>query len=198
MSSVSLLTPKQKSLSDPELKETLQRLRQSDNWTNFYYLLRTYLYFALVIGCTIAFYYLRESWGLPFWLNVPVTIIAIILVGAGQHQLSGLAHEAVHHILFRNRYLNDLVSEWFCMYPLYSSTHHYRLQHLAHHQFVNDPVRDPDISQLQTSGHWLPFPLSRKAFAPGPTKTRTCVRAGSRRSSPSAWQFFTFWRKWRR
>ena len=39
-----------------------------------------------------------------------------------------------------------------------------RLQHLAHHQFVNDPVRDPDISQLQTSGHWLPFPLGKFAF----------------------------------
>src|SRR5262249_10905638 len=45
-----------------------------------------------------------------------------------------------------------------------SSTHHYRLQHLAHHQFVNDPVRDPDISQLQTSGHWLPFPLTPRQF----------------------------------
>jgi fatty acid desaturase len=164
MSSVALAPQKQKALNDSELKETLQRLRQTDNITNFYYLLRTYLYLALVIGGDIAFYYFGESWGLPWWFNVPVTIAAIILVGAGQHQLSGLAHEAVHHILFRNRSLNDLVSEWFCMYPLFSSTHHYRLQHLAHHQFVNDPVRDPDISQLQTSGHWLPFPLSKKAF----------------------------------
>ncbi len=164
MSTAAISPGKQKSLKDPELKETLQRLRQTDNLTNFYYLLRTYLFFALVIGGTIAFYYSREAWGLPFWLNIPVTILAIILVGAGQHQLSGLAHEAVHHILFRNRYLNDLVSEWFCMFPLFSSTHHYRLQHLAHHQFVNDPVRDPDISQLQTSGHWLPFPMEKKAF----------------------------------
>ncbi len=29
---------------------------------------------------------------------------------------------------------------------------------------MNDPDRDPDVSQLQTSGHWLPFPLSKKAF----------------------------------
>jgi fatty acid desaturase len=164
MSSVAVSPVKQKTLNDPELKETLQRLRRTDDRANFYYLLRTYVYLALVIGGTIAFFYLRGSWGLPWWLNAPVTILAIILVGAGQHQLSGLAHEAVHHTLFRNRYLNDLASEWFCMYPLFSSTHHYRLQHLAHHQFVNDPVRDPDISQLQTSGHWLPFPLTRKQF----------------------------------
>src|SRR5262245_61121341 len=50
------------------------------------------------------------------------------------------------------------------MFPLFSTTHHYRLQHHAHHQFVNDPLRDPDVSQLQTSGHWLPFPLPKKAF----------------------------------
>ena len=50
------------------------------------------------------------------------------------------------------------------MFPLFSSTHHYRLQHLAHHQFVNDPDRDPDVSQLQTSGHWLPFPLGKREF----------------------------------
>ena len=50
------------------------------------------------------------------------------------------------------------------MFPLFSTTHHYRLQHLAHHQFVNDPDRDPDVSQLQTSGHWLTFPCAKRAF----------------------------------
>jgi fatty acid desaturase len=101
---------------------------------------------------------------MSFAWNIPVAVVAVVLVGAGQHQLSGLAHEAVHHILFRHRYLNDLASDVFCMLPLFSSTHHYRLQHLAHHQFVNDPERDPDVSQLKSSGHWLPFPLSRRQF----------------------------------
>jgi hypothetical protein len=35
---------------------------------------------------------------------------------------------------------------------------------LAHHQFVNDPVRDPDISQLEKSGHRLSFPILRQEF----------------------------------
>jgi fatty acid desaturase len=70
----------------------------------------------------------------------------------------------VHHILFRNRMWNELASDLLCMFPIFSSTHHYRLQHLAHHQFVNDPVRDPDISQLQTSGHWLSFPVTKQQF----------------------------------
>jgi fatty acid desaturase len=164
MGSAGLSAPQQKSLKDPELKEKLQALRQTDNWTNLYYLVRTYVYLALVIGGAVWFDQWRLAAGVSWWWDVPVALAAIVLVGAGQHQLSGLAHEGVHHILFRNRYVNDLASDLLCMFPVFSSTHHYRLQHLAHHQFVNDPVRDPDVSQLQASGHWLKFPLSRRAF----------------------------------
>ena len=96
--------------------------------------------------------------------NVPVFAVAIVLVGALQHHLANLAHEAVHHTLFKNRYLNDLASEWLCSFPMFSSTFHYGLHHLAHHQFVNDPVRDPDISQLQKSGHRLSFPILKQEF----------------------------------
>jgi fatty acid desaturase len=164
MSSSQLAEAKPKSLKDPDLKEQLQFLRRTDNYTNLFYLLRTYLYFAVVIGAAVAFdlYRIGQDWS---WLwSVPVALLAIFLVGAGQHQLSALSHEAVHHILFRSRFWNELTSDLFCMFPMFSSTHHYRLQHLAHHQFVNDPIRDPDISQLQTSGHWLPFPLTKKQF----------------------------------
>jgi fatty acid desaturase len=153
-----------KCLQDARLKEALQELRRTDNFTNIVYLLRTYLYLAAVIAAALWFYHLQAEQGLSFWWNVPVTLLAIVLVGAGQHQLTGLAHEAAHHTLFRHRLINDLASDWLCMFPLYSSTHHYRLQHLAHHQFVNDPLRDPDVSQLQTSGHWLRFPLTKGEF----------------------------------
>lgn len=152
------------SLKDPSLNRLLQELRQTNNFTNWYYLVRTYVFLTVVIGGTIYFYHYQAAAGLSFWWNVPVTLLAICFIGAGQHQLTGLAHEASHHILFRNRLLNDLVSDWFCMFPMFSCTHHYRLQHMAHHQFVNDPVRDPDVSQLETSGHWLDFPISKGAF----------------------------------
>lgn len=151
-----------KSLSDPDLKAALQELRQTDNLTNWWYVLRTYLYLLLVIGGAVWFFENREAWQLPWVLNVPVALVAIVLVGAGQHQLSGLAHEGSHYILFRNRVLNDLASDLLTMFPLFASIYHYRLQHLAHHQFVNDPDRDPDVSQLKTSGHWLGFPLERR------------------------------------
>jgi fatty acid desaturase len=164
MASAALPATKEKSLNDPRLKERLQDLRRTDNVVNWFYLVRTYLFFVVVIGGAVWFDLWRQEAGHSWLWSVPVFAVAIVLVGAGQHQLSALTHEAAHHILFRNRLLNDLVSDLGCMFPLFSSTHHYRLQHLAHHQFVNDPLRDPDVSQLQTSGHWLDFPLGKKAF----------------------------------
>jgi fatty acid desaturase len=162
--SLGLSTTRPKTLKDAELKERLQQLRRTDNWTNWYYVLRTYAYLALVIGGAVWFDLARQGQGWSVLWSVPVFLLAVVLVGAGQHQLSGLAHEGSHHILFANRTLNELVSDWFCLFPLFSSTHHYRLQHLAHHQFVNDPARDPDVSQLQTSGHWFGFPLTKRQF----------------------------------
>jgi fatty acid desaturase len=153
-----------KSLDDPEFKAELQRLRRTDNLTNWYYIARTYLYLAAVIAGAVWVFELARTDAISFWWTVPTAVVAIALVGAGQHQLSGLAHEGVHHILFRNRILNDLASDLLTMFPLFSATHLYRLQHLAHHQFVNDPDRDPDVSQLRTSGHWLDFPVTPQAF----------------------------------
>lgn len=162
--SVGMSTHTGKTLKDAALKGQLQRLRQTDNWTNWFYLARTYLFLLTVMAGAVYFDQWRAAEGWPLLWSVPIFLAAVVCVGAGQHQLSGLAHEGTHHILFHNRILNELVSDWFCLFPLFSSTHHYRLQHLAHHQFVNDPQRDPDISQLQTSGHWLDFPVSRPSF----------------------------------
>ncbi len=139
-------------------------MRRTDNSWNLLYLLRIYVYFTVVIGGAVWFDLYRAAMGWSFLWDVPVALLTIVLVGAGQHQLSGLAHEAVHHILFRNRWLNDLASDLLCMFPIFSSIYHYRLQHLAHHQFVNDPERDPDVSQLKSSGHWLNFPVGKQEF----------------------------------
>jgi fatty acid desaturase len=156
--------PQFASLADPEFKRRLQELRQTDNYRNWYYLIRTYLGIILVIAAAIWCYHETRGLGLSLLWNVPVVVIAVVIMGALQHNLASLAHEAVHHTLFKNRILNDMVSEWLCSFPMFSSTFHYGLHHLAHHQFVNDPIRDPDISQLQKSGHRLTFPIIRDEF----------------------------------
>jgi len=164
MAANSISQVQQKSLSDTEFKQRLQALRQTDNFRNWYFLLRTYALLAVVVGSAIWLYHFTRAGGGSLLWNLPVFAVAIVIVGALQHHLANLAHEAVHHTLFRNRYLNDMASEWLCSFPMFSSTFHYGLHHLAHHQFVNDPVRDPDISQLQKSGHRLSFPILRQEF----------------------------------
>jgi fatty acid desaturase len=159
-----LATAAARELNNPELQRRINALRTTDNLTNWFYLAREYLFLGLVIALAITFYQGREGWGLAWVWNVPVTIVAAVLIGAGQHRISTLAHEASHYMLFRNRLLNELVSDWFCMFPMWSTTHHYRLQHLAHHQYVNDPERDPDISQMTESGHRFRFPMPRLRF----------------------------------
>jgi fatty acid desaturase len=156
--------PRIKSLADPQFKQRLQQLRQTDNWRNWIYVIRTYAMIGLVFGGTVWFYQLTRDDRLWLLWNVPVFAAAIAVIGALQHQMATLAHEAVHHTLFRNRYLNDFVSEWLCSFPMFSSSFHYGLHHLAHHQFVNDPIRDPDISQMQKSGHRLSFPVLKEEF----------------------------------
>lgn len=156
--------PSELLMNGPELKKKLQEIRQTDNVTNWYYLLRSYLILAVVIGLTVFFITHRFEWGLHWAWNIPVVILAVVIIGAAQHQLTVLAHEASHHTLFRNRKLNELVSDWFCMYPMLSTTHHYRLHHLAHHQFVNDFERDPNVPQVMVNGHWTHFPMTRAAF----------------------------------
>src|SRR5262245_51875484 len=111
---MSATTAPAKSLGDPQLKARLQELRRTDNLTNWYYLARSYLYLALVIGAAVWFFESRAGLGLSWWWNVPLAAAAVALVGAGQHHLSGLTHEGSHYTLFRDRTLNELASDWFC------------------------------------------------------------------------------------
>jgi fatty acid desaturase len=151
-------------LNSPDLIRRVNALRQTDNWTNWFYMLREYLFLASVVGVAILFYMQREAWGLSWLWNIPVTLLAVTLIGAGQHRLTTLGHEASHYMLFRNRKLNELASDFLCMFAVWSTTHHYRLQHMAHHQFPNDPDRDPDVAQMEGSGHRYRFPMSPRRF----------------------------------
>ena len=157
-------SPPAPSLSDPTLLRRVNALRRLDNRTNWLYLVREYCFLGLVLGLTVAFYQCRGDWGLAWAWNVPVTLAALVLIGAGQHRLTTLGHEASHYMLFKHRKLNELVSDFFCMFPMWSTTHHYRLQHLAHHQFPNDPERDPDVMQMDASGHRYQWPMRAGRF----------------------------------
>jgi fatty acid desaturase len=150
--------------SDRRLKRKLRELCRTDNHTNFWYIAKVYAVLAATIGGAIWFYHFRQAAGMSFVWNFPLTFLAVLVIGASHHQLAGAGHEATHHTLFKNRLLNELASDWLCMFPILSTTYSFRLFHLAHHQFINDPQRDPDFALLERSGHWLRFPVSKAKF----------------------------------
>lgn len=140
--------------------DAIRELKKRDNYTNFAHIGFVYLVIIASVAATIWSYGIIAEAGLGWWWNIPMTLVAIVAVGASQHQFGGVIHEATHFILFENRKLNELISDWLAAFPIYTSTFHFRLHHLAHHQFINDPVRDPDFAQLHDSGHDLDFPIT--------------------------------------
>jgi fatty acid desaturase len=149
---------------NPALQRVIMQLRQVDNFTNLIYLGLEYLSLAVVIGCTVVFAEYRQSWGVAWGWNVPVFATAITLIGALQHRLAGLGHESSHYSFMKNRLLNDLIPDVFCMFPIMTTIHFYRLFHMGHHQYTNDPDRDPDLLNLGHGKRADEFPMTRSRF----------------------------------
>jgi fatty acid desaturase len=147
-------------INDPELLRRVNALRRMDNWTNWFYLAREYLFLSVVVAGGLAWLHFRYLGALSWIWDLPLGVPILTVIGMGQHRLVMLGHEASHYILFRNRWLNELAGDWLCFFPILSTTHNYRLQHLAHHQYVNDPERDPDLIFMEASGHPFHFPVA--------------------------------------
>ena len=138
----------------------IKALKARDNTTNFFHLAFDYAVLIATVAATLWSYSLVADAGLDWWWNAPATIVAVIIIGAVQHQFGGATHEGTHYMLFDDRKLNELTSDWLAAFPIYTSTYAFRLHHLAHHQFVNDPERDPNFDQAKDSGHGSTFRLS--------------------------------------
>ncbi|HVX15810.1 MAG TPA: fatty acid desaturase [Pirellulales bacterium] len=154
-----------KTLNSRELNALIHPLRYLDNCTNLTYLAFDYLTLAAVFASTITFCEMRAGWGLSWVWNIPVVTLGVLLVGAVQHRFAGLGHEGAHWILLKNRFWNELVSDWFFMFPLFSTTAQYRLMHLGHHEYTNDWQRDPELLNMGQTRMMDRFPMTRAEFA---------------------------------
>jgi fatty acid desaturase len=124
-----------------------------NNWRNWFPLAGTYLYVFAIAALALWFFHDREG-RLPPWTDVPVALVAIALVGPAQHRLVILGQEAALGLLFRNRWLNELVGDWLIHFPLSTATHHIRQHLLTHYQFPNDPERDAELVIARGAGFW--------------------------------------------
>lgn len=132
-----------------ELAESMRKLRVVNGLRNMSYLAVDYLTIIAVFAAGWFFLEYRAVWGLPSWSVFIVFGLGAVIMGGVQHRLAALAHESSHYTMLKNRVLNDLVGDWLCLFPLMSSVQLYRLNHMAHHQFVNDEDFDPDFKNME-------------------------------------------------
>jgi fatty acid desaturase len=92
-----------------------------------------------------------------FW-NPLLYLVTVAFIGARQHALLILMHDGTHYRLFRNRRINDWVTELLLAWPHLVTMRSYRENHLAHHNFVNTE-KDPDWFRKKDNAEWY-FPQS--------------------------------------
>jgi len=90
--------------------------------------------------------------------NILSLLIGIILVGGRQLGLAILMHEGSHGLLFRNRKLNERITQWIVAWPMILNIYVYRVRHMAHHRFTRTD-KDPE-NYLYT-----PFPVKPASMA---------------------------------
>ncbi|HWB78297.1 MAG TPA: fatty acid desaturase family protein [Nannocystaceae bacterium] len=80
---------------------------------------------AIAIGSTTA------SW--------PLRVLAVLVIGARQHALTVLNHDATHYRLLRSRRWNEWVANLLLAWPMFISVQGFRHFHGDHHRFLGEP-----------------------------------------------------------
>lgn len=76
--------------------------------------------------------------GAALWIDAwPTSVVACVLVGARQHALMVIAHDASHFRLLPGRALNDWVGNLLLAWPTFISVQGFRHFHGDHHRFLN-------------------------------------------------------------
>ena len=87
--------------------------------------------------------------------------VCVMWIGARQHALATLIHEAAHYRLVHHKPLNDFIGEVLLAFPIFVTLRGYRSSHRAHHRHTNTE-HDPDWVSKETPD-WE-FPKSRGAL----------------------------------
>lgn len=96
-----------------------------------------------------------------FW-NPLLYVLTVAFIGARQHALLILMHDGTHYRLFRNRSINDWITELLLAWPHLATMRSYRENHLAHHSYLNSDS-DPDWLRKKDNPEWH-FPQSRASL----------------------------------
>ncbi len=104
-----------------------------------------------------------------YWHPV-LYLVAVVFIGARQHALLILGHDASHYRYLRTRWQNDLFGNLFLMWPTFASVEGFRKFHGTHHQYTNlanDGNRDlwhTHNAEGELEPEWV-FPKTRLGLA---------------------------------
>ena len=115
----------------------------------------------------LSVFWIAAQWAiivLAFWAAIytghwAVYILAAVIIGTRLQALGVLMHDGAHYLLFRNRTLNDMVSDIFCAFPTGMSTTLFRHTHFQHHRNTNSE-HDPDLNLIKLDGDFA-WPRTR-------------------------------------
>jgi len=71
-----------------------------------------------------------------YW-NPLLYLITVIFIGARQHALLIIGHDASHYVLLKNKQWNDWIADIFLFWPMFASVKFFRFFHSDHHRFLN-------------------------------------------------------------
>lgn len=73
-----------------------------------------------------------------FW-HPALYVVAVVFIGARQHALLIIGHDASHYRYLPTRWQNDLFANLLLMWPTFASVEGFRKFHGTHHQYTNLP-----------------------------------------------------------
>lgn len=131
---------------------------------NYHALALDYAVLALVMTSSVVLLANRTEWGIPLGVLGPILLAAILVIGAIQHRLACLVHEAAHYTLFKKRERNNWLTDLLCALPLLSTVKSYRKRHRDHHLYPNDWSRDPNLVYGGAHKLFHDFPMEKQRF----------------------------------
>lgn len=123
---------------------------------------------------------------MPHWW---VYLIAGCVTASRIVAMGVLVHDASHYLLYKNRTVNDLVSDLMLAFPIGMTTGLYRKTHFQHHRFTNT-AGDIDLAAQSTDSEWFEWPKNAREFVAVMARSLTGLNVHR------AWVMYQHWAPW--
>ncbi|XZE54676.1 fatty acid desaturase family protein [Planctomycetaceae bacterium SH139] len=157
--------------------DTVRALSQVNGWRTSSYLL---LHWG-VIAVTMVIVAVTMHWA--------AFLLGGLVIASRMQALGVMLHDATHYLLYRNRVVNDVISDLLIAFPLGMGTTLYRKTHFRHHRFTNTE-EDQDLVAQRQEREWYEWPKTRWGCA------LAIVRSVLGVNAHRAWILFKHWAPW--